>query len=152
MIPVTHIGSQIGISHSGPSQPGAHSQLSGATQLPFTQVGSQIALWQWDPCQPGSQTHVSGAAHTPLSHGGVQIGMEQSIPCQPGWQGLLCDKPICDPDCVNGTCVLPEVCECDLGWEVQVSGAGLCQRSMLGARHMCLPARLGRASVRECGL
>jgi hypothetical protein len=39
--------------------------------------------------------------------------------CQPGWEGDECDKFHCKDkrNCNNGTCVGPNTCRCDAGWE-----------------------------------
>ncbi len=39
--------------------------------------------------------------------------------CEPGWEGDECDKFHCkdNRNCNNGTCVGPNVCRCDAGWE-----------------------------------
>lgn len=36
--------------------------------------------------------------------------------CDVGWTGAVCDVPDCDPVCVNGECVEPNLCVCDEGW------------------------------------
>ena len=44
--------------------------------------------------------------------------------CQNGWkepdiktdQQNPCSVPICDPPCVNGRCIEPNACGCDIGW------------------------------------
>ena len=56
--------------------------------------------------------------------------------CMTGWTGIICDNgivllnhiiylylsiyisylAICIPDCVNGKCIGPNICDCDPGW------------------------------------
>eukprot|EP00435_Cladocopium_sp_Y103_P020817 s456_g5.t1 len=35
-----------------------------------------------------------------------------------GWKGSACEHAVCDPECIpgQGTCVLPNTCECFYGW------------------------------------
>jgi len=48
-----------------------------------------------------------------------------NVECLTGWKNksynvdkhFPCSEPICEPECKNGQCKLPNVCSCDIGWD-----------------------------------
>ncbi len=35
---------------------------------------------------------------------------------EPGYAGRSCQQILCDPQCINGECVSPDLCRCESGW------------------------------------
>lgn len=72
------------------------------------------------------------------------------IMCQPGWNGTKCDIPVCSLASCNtthGTCIAPEVCQCDHGWFGR-SCVGDCRQSCFHG--ICNDGKFGDGKCKSC--
>ena len=66
-----------------------------------------------------SYKSLSPLGHECSCHNGGHCSKDPpySCECGYGWTGLLCDTPLCHPQCHHaGVCVRPDVCACQPGY------------------------------------
>ena len=54
-------------------------------------------------------------------------GLRCELRCEAGWGGYMCTEPSC-PCGEHGTCAVPGVCECAIGWEGAACEAAVCEQ------------------------
>jgi hypothetical protein len=54
------------------------------------------------------------------------------------WFGTNCDQPLCWPKCLNGSCVAPNVCDCDQNWSGLSCDVPLCSPNCVTGQGVCV--------------
>lgn len=58
--------------------------------------------------------------------------------CHRGWSGSGCERPVCEPGCMNGgACTAPGVCQCPAGHQGRACEVGICSAPCLN-RGKCI--------------
>lgn len=56
----------------------------------------------------------------------------QCCECNEGYTEFDCETPVCNPECVFGTCIEKNDCKCDPGWEGDICDEAICSACEYG--------------------